>query len=126
MCEEHFPPVRGLGQSWYCSADVLPFSTQAGDEPRVGRMWESGGDGSKSLNPRDPSLDHWGEPFVSFLMRADKSADVSLPVAVAHWKGCVMEDLAGLRFRGRRTDDPAFLRFWKVSHARAMAAEQVE
>ena len=108
-------PTSGTVWQMYCHS-----------APRVGRVWESGGDGCQSLNSQDPSLDHRGEPFVSFLTQADKSTDISLPVAVAHWKGCGIEDLAGLQFGGRRADDPTFLRLWEVSHARSMAAEQVE
>ena len=111
---------------WYCLADVLPFSTQARDKPCIGRVWESGGDGCQTLDHCDPFLDHGEEPFLSFLARANKSANISLPMAVAHRKGCVSKDLASMRFGGWRTDDPAFLRLRVVSHARSMAAEQVE
>ena len=47
-------------------------------------------------------------------------------MAVAHRKGCIGKDLAGMRFGEWRTDDPAFLWLREVSHAWAMAAEHVE
>jgi hypothetical protein len=47
-------------------------------------------------------------------------------MAVAHRKGCVVEDLASVWFGRRRADDPAFLRLREVSHTRAVMAEHVE
>ncbi len=67
---------------WYHLADVLPFGTQARDKPCLGRMWESGRNGCQLLDPRDPFLDHGGEPFLSFLTQADKYVNILLPVAV--------------------------------------------
>ncbi len=85
---------------WDHPADVLPFGAQAGDQASVGSMWESGHDGRKPLNPRDPFLNHWGQPFISIGPRAYKPSNVPPPSAVIHGQGGIVEDLAYVRFGG--------------------------
>jgi hypothetical protein len=47
-------------------------------------------------------------------------------MAEAHRKGCVVEDLAGMKLGRGRANDPAFLRLREVSHAWAVTAEYVK
>ena len=115
-----------LTNIWDCPADVLPLGAQARDKPCIGRVWESGGNSCQPLDPCVPFLDHGREPFFSFASRADKPAYILILMAVAHRKGCMVEDLASMQFATRRADDPAFLRLGEVSHARAVVTEHVE
>ena len=67
------------------------------------------------------------DTFLNWLAHFAMSNSAIMPATLL-WLliGCICKDLAGMRFGGWRTDDPAFLQLREVSHAWAVAAEQVE